>query len=271
MELFSQPFIRAVRQVLATPGAVVLGTIPAPRGKPLALVEEIRSRSDVTVFTVSAARPAPASTVAASRCSPERVGGTHFLGLRGTWRVPLLGSTGLRGAAGLYRCSTPVSARLGYRGTQARSPEAVGPGGGGRQPAAAVAPHGHTEQKLGPSATLATSPSPRSHVHSTLWSLARRASQAGLPATPLLSSQMASGLAAAREGHAEPSRSRGRVPAGARGCWARGAGPKRSPLPCPGLHVPVRRALPCAPCFVGVRGGPVPGRALPAPTSPPAA
>ncbi|XP_039700070.1 cancer-related nucleoside-triphosphatase-like, partial [Pteropus medius] len=53
MELFSQPFIQAVRQVLSTPGAVVLGTIPVPRGKPLALVEEVRRRSDVTVFTVT--------------------------------------------------------------------------------------------------------------------------------------------------------------------------------------------------------------------------
>ncbi|XP_036091483.1 cancer-related nucleoside-triphosphatase isoform X1 [Rousettus aegyptiacus] len=53
MELFSQPFIQAVRQVLSTPGAVVLGTIPVARGKPLALVEEIRSRSDVTVFAVT--------------------------------------------------------------------------------------------------------------------------------------------------------------------------------------------------------------------------
>uniref|UniRef100_A0A803XX02 Nucleoside-triphosphatase, cancer-related n=1 Tax=Meleagris gallopavo TaxID=9103 RepID=A0A803XX02_MELGA len=51
MELFSQAFIQAVRQMLAGSGTVVLGTIPIPKGKPLDLVEEIRSRRDVEVFT----------------------------------------------------------------------------------------------------------------------------------------------------------------------------------------------------------------------------
>ncbi|KAM6217417.1 cancer-related nucleoside-triphosphatase [Rhynchocyon petersi] len=53
MELFSQSFIQAVRQKLSTPGIIVLGTIPVPKGKPLAFVEEIRNRSDVKVFTVT--------------------------------------------------------------------------------------------------------------------------------------------------------------------------------------------------------------------------
>ncbi|NXO94703.1 NTPCR triphosphatase, partial [Certhia brachydactyla] len=53
MELFSQAFIQAVRQTLAGSGTVVLGTIPVPKGKPLDLVEEIRSRKDVKVFNVS--------------------------------------------------------------------------------------------------------------------------------------------------------------------------------------------------------------------------
>ncbi|XP_055003359.1 cancer-related nucleoside-triphosphatase isoform X2 [Sorex araneus] len=53
MELFSQPFIQTVRHTLSTPGTVVLGTIPIPKGKPLALVEEIRNRKDVKVFTVT--------------------------------------------------------------------------------------------------------------------------------------------------------------------------------------------------------------------------
>ncbi|KAM9613501.1 cancer-related nucleoside-triphosphatase [Trichechus inunguis] len=53
MELFSQTFIQAVRHTLSTPGTVVLGTIPVPKGKPLALVEEIRNRSDVKVFSVT--------------------------------------------------------------------------------------------------------------------------------------------------------------------------------------------------------------------------
>ncbi|XP_010131852.1 PREDICTED: cancer-related nucleoside-triphosphatase, partial [Buceros rhinoceros silvestris] len=53
MELFSQAFIQAVRQTLTGSRTVVLGTIPIPKGKPLDLVEEIRSRKDVKVFNVS--------------------------------------------------------------------------------------------------------------------------------------------------------------------------------------------------------------------------
>ena len=53
MELLSQPFIRAVRQSLESPHCSILGTIPISRGKPLALVEEVRGRRDVKVFTVS--------------------------------------------------------------------------------------------------------------------------------------------------------------------------------------------------------------------------
>ncbi|KAM4828524.1 cancer-related nucleoside-triphosphatase [Thomomys bottae] len=53
MELLSQPFTQAVRQALCAPGTVVLGTIPAPKGTPLALVEEIRSRRDVAVLGVT--------------------------------------------------------------------------------------------------------------------------------------------------------------------------------------------------------------------------
>ncbi|XP_045154021.1 cancer-related nucleoside-triphosphatase [Echinops telfairi] len=53
MELFSQTFIQAVHQTLSTPGTIVLGTIPVPKGKPLALVEEIRNRSDIKVFSVT--------------------------------------------------------------------------------------------------------------------------------------------------------------------------------------------------------------------------
>ncbi|XP_032169406.1 cancer-related nucleoside-triphosphatase-like [Mustela erminea] len=53
MELSSQPFIQAVRQTLATPGTVILGMIPILKGKPLALVEEIRNRNDVQVFSVT--------------------------------------------------------------------------------------------------------------------------------------------------------------------------------------------------------------------------
>ncbi|XP_055790090.1 cancer-related nucleoside-triphosphatase isoform X1 [Salvelinus fontinalis] len=53
MELFSQAFIRSVRQTLDSLVVSVLGTIPVPSGKPLGFVEEIRTRKDVTVFTVT--------------------------------------------------------------------------------------------------------------------------------------------------------------------------------------------------------------------------
>ncbi|XP_032646633.1 cancer-related nucleoside-triphosphatase [Chelonoidis abingdonii] len=53
MELFSQSFIQAVRQTLTASGTTILGTIPIPKGKPLGLVEEIRSRKDVKVFNVT--------------------------------------------------------------------------------------------------------------------------------------------------------------------------------------------------------------------------
>lgn len=54
MELFSQSFIRSVSQTLGGSSCTILGTIPVPKGKPLGLVEEVRSRRDVKVFTVSA-------------------------------------------------------------------------------------------------------------------------------------------------------------------------------------------------------------------------
>ncbi|XP_067877067.1 cancer-related nucleoside-triphosphatase isoform X1 [Heterodontus francisci] len=53
MELFSEPFIQAVRQILDGAGATILGTIPVPKGKPLGLVEEIRSRRDVKIFNIT--------------------------------------------------------------------------------------------------------------------------------------------------------------------------------------------------------------------------
>ncbi|XP_067092525.1 cancer-related nucleoside-triphosphatase [Osmerus mordax] len=51
MELFSQSFVRAVRQALDN--CSILGSIPLPKDKPLGLVEEVRARGDVKVFTVS--------------------------------------------------------------------------------------------------------------------------------------------------------------------------------------------------------------------------
>ncbi|KAJ7987334.1 hypothetical protein DPEC_G00325410 [Dallia pectoralis] len=53
MELFSQSFISAVRQMLDSPVCWIFGTIPLPKGKPLVLVEEIRARADVTVISVT--------------------------------------------------------------------------------------------------------------------------------------------------------------------------------------------------------------------------
>lgn len=53
MELFSQSFIRSVRETLDNAPCTILGTIPVPKGKPLALVEEVRSRADVKIFIVS--------------------------------------------------------------------------------------------------------------------------------------------------------------------------------------------------------------------------
>ncbi|XP_028676108.1 cancer-related nucleoside-triphosphatase [Erpetoichthys calabaricus] len=53
MELFSRSFIQAVRDTLDGEVTAVLGTIPVPKGKPLELVEEIRDRSDVMIFTVT--------------------------------------------------------------------------------------------------------------------------------------------------------------------------------------------------------------------------
>ncbi|XP_071493917.1 cancer-related nucleoside-triphosphatase homolog [Diadema antillarum] len=53
MELFSQGFIQSVRKLLDQHSSTVLGTIPIPKGRPLGLVEEIRSRPDVKVVTIS--------------------------------------------------------------------------------------------------------------------------------------------------------------------------------------------------------------------------
>ncbi|KAG2467135.1 NTPCR triphosphatase, partial [Polypterus senegalus] len=53
MELFSRSFIQAVRDTLDSEVTAVLGTIPVPKGKPLELVEEIRDRSDIMIFTVT--------------------------------------------------------------------------------------------------------------------------------------------------------------------------------------------------------------------------
>ncbi|KAM4770673.1 cancer-related nucleoside-triphosphatase [Rhinophrynus dorsalis] len=53
MELFSQSFIYAVRKTLDCADSLIFGTIPVLKGKPLPLVEEIRSRQDVKVFKIT--------------------------------------------------------------------------------------------------------------------------------------------------------------------------------------------------------------------------
>ncbi|KAM3931225.1 cancer-related nucleoside-triphosphatase [Leptodactylus fuscus] len=53
MELFSQPFISAVKKILDNPSVVVFGTLPISRGRGLPIVEEIRHRQDVKLFHVT--------------------------------------------------------------------------------------------------------------------------------------------------------------------------------------------------------------------------
>ena len=53
MELGSKPFAGAVKALLEDPLAVILATIPVSKGRPLELVEHVRHRQDVTVFTVT--------------------------------------------------------------------------------------------------------------------------------------------------------------------------------------------------------------------------
>lgn len=53
MELFSQTFIQVVGKLLRQDRVTLFGTIPIQKGKPLSLVEEIRNRDDVRVFTVN--------------------------------------------------------------------------------------------------------------------------------------------------------------------------------------------------------------------------
>ena len=52
MEMFSPVFVRTVKQILHQNNVVVLATIPVPRGKPIPLVEEIRSHAQVKLIEV---------------------------------------------------------------------------------------------------------------------------------------------------------------------------------------------------------------------------
>lgn len=53
MEMFSQGFVSEVRQVMSKPSTTVLTTIPVPKGRPIPLVEEIRSRKDSYLINLS--------------------------------------------------------------------------------------------------------------------------------------------------------------------------------------------------------------------------
>ncbi|KAL5008471.1 hypothetical protein ScPMuIL_014052 [Solemya velum] len=53
MELFSPNFIKTVRSLLDRSDTTVLATIPIPRGKPIPFVEDVRSRKDALVITIS--------------------------------------------------------------------------------------------------------------------------------------------------------------------------------------------------------------------------
>ena len=52
MELFSQPFVEAVRALFDLSTAIVLASVPVARQKRIPFVEEIKSRTDVTLIEV---------------------------------------------------------------------------------------------------------------------------------------------------------------------------------------------------------------------------
>ena len=52
MELFSQSFIQAIRELFDVPSAIVLASVPIARQKRIPFVEEIKSRADVTLIEV---------------------------------------------------------------------------------------------------------------------------------------------------------------------------------------------------------------------------
>ena len=52
MEMFSDSFVREVRDLLENPSTTVLTTIPVAKGKPIPFVEEIRHRKDAILYQV---------------------------------------------------------------------------------------------------------------------------------------------------------------------------------------------------------------------------
>ncbi|CAB3979881.1 cancer-related nucleoside-triphosphatase [Paramuricea clavata] len=53
MEMFSDSFVREVRDLLENPSTTVLTTIPVAKGKPIPFVEEIRHRKDAILYQVT--------------------------------------------------------------------------------------------------------------------------------------------------------------------------------------------------------------------------
>ena len=53
MEMFSAKFRHKVQKLLDAPQITLVATIPIAKGKPIQLVEDIRSRKDVNLFHVS--------------------------------------------------------------------------------------------------------------------------------------------------------------------------------------------------------------------------
>lgn len=52
MEMFSESFVRKVRDLLESPRTTVLTSIPVARGKHIPFVEEIRHRKDAVLYQV---------------------------------------------------------------------------------------------------------------------------------------------------------------------------------------------------------------------------
>lgn len=53
MELFSQSFISAVRELFLSPQATILATVPITKQRPIPFVEELKNRQDVTLIGVT--------------------------------------------------------------------------------------------------------------------------------------------------------------------------------------------------------------------------
>ena len=52
MEMFSRTFIDQVKSITSNTSITLLATIPIPKGKPIQMVEELRSHKNAYVFEV---------------------------------------------------------------------------------------------------------------------------------------------------------------------------------------------------------------------------